>query len=185
MIHPPRTAAALATALLLAAIPGCHKEEQAVAGVAQQAAKAEHQAQASASQLDRQRAQLDAIPLPSKSMYIDVHDPSQWQNPFLTVGPHTLDLRIILPESSLGSFGDGSMLRPPGARRQELQLRLADLDTAIVAIPAGAWHYGRVIAVAESPEAAPKDRPAIRRSVESVIRELNNLGVVVEEWPSR
>jgi len=64
-------------------------------------------------------------------------------------------------------------------------LRLSDLDKAVVAIPPGAWQYGRVIAVAESSTTAPKDRPKARRNVEAVIRELNDLGVVVEEWPSR
>ena len=77
------------------------------------------------------------------------------------------------------------MLRPEAARRQEMQLRPADLATAIVAIPPGAWHYGRVIAVAESPLAAPKDRPKVRRNVEIAIQQLNDLGIVVEEWPSR
>jgi len=42
-----------------------------------------------------------------------------------------------------------------------------------------------VIAVAESPMANPKDRPRIRRNVETTIQQLNDLGVVVEEWPSR
>ncbi|MGH9599255.1 MAG: hypothetical protein ACRD27_05290, partial [Terracidiphilus sp.] len=91
---------------------------------------------------------------------------------------------IILPDTHLGSFGDGTMLRPPGARRQEMQLRLVNLDRAVAAIPAGSWHYGRVIAVAESPEATPSERPAIRRTLETVIGELNGLGLVVEEWPS-
>jgi hypothetical protein len=77
------------------------------------------------------------------------------------------------------------MLRPVAARRQELELRLSDLNSAVAAIPEGAWPYGRVIAVAESPSAAPKDRPRVRRNVEAVIRQLNDLGVVVEEWPSR
>ena len=168
-----------------AALAGCHQGEQAVAGVEQKAAKAEQKAQATASLLDQQRAELAAIPLPSTAMYIDVHDPSQWQNPFLTVRARSLDLRIILPDTNLGSFGDGTLLRPPGARRQEMQLRLSDLARAVVAIPPGAWHYGRVIAVAEWPGAAAKDRPAVRRNVETVIRELNNLELVVEEWPSR
>jgi len=77
------------------------------------------------------------------------------------------------------------MLRPEAARRQQLELRPPDLDRAIAAIPAGAWPYGRVIAVAESPSAAPKDRPKVRRNVEIAIKRLNDLGVVVEEWPSR
>ena len=77
------------------------------------------------------------------------------------------------------------MLRPEGARRQEIQLRPADLVQAIVALPAGAWRYGRVVAVAESPLAARKDRPKLRRNLEEAIRQLNDLGIVVEEWPAR
>jgi len=42
-----------------------------------------------------------------------------------------------------------------------------------------------VIAIAESPIAGRKDRLAMRRNVEAVIRELNDLGIVVEEWPAR
>lgn len=169
----------------LGSIFACHKEEQAVKGVAQRAANAEHQAQANATESDKERAALEQIPVPTKSLYVDVHDPSQWQNPFLTAGADMLDLRIELPDEPLGKFADGSMLRPPGARRQELHIRMADLGKAVSAIPAGAWHYGRVIAVAESPNASRKDRAAIRRNVEAVINKLNDLGVVVEEWPSR
>jgi hypothetical protein len=42
-----------------------------------------------------------------------------------------------------------------------------------------------VIAVAESPQANPKDRPKVRRNVEAAIQQLNDLGLVVEEWPTR
>ena len=154
-------------------------------GVAQNAVKAEHQAQANATETDTERAALELIPVPTRSLYVDIHDPSQWQNPFLTVSAQMLDLRIVLPDEPLGSFAEGSMLRPPAARRQELQVRLSDLGKAVAAIPAGSWHYGRVIAVAESPNASRKDRPAIRRTVEAVITKLNDLGVVVEEWPSQ
>jgi hypothetical protein len=173
-------------ALLLAvSLAACHKEEQAVVGVAKNAEKAEHQAQATATERDNERAQLEEIPLPTKSLYIDIHDPSAWENPFLSVGPDIITLRILLPDENPSPSGQGSMLRPEGARRRELQLRPGDLDEAIVAIPAGAWHYGRVIAVAESPAAVSKDRPKVRRNVEAAIQQLNDLGVVVEEWPAR
>jgi hypothetical protein len=176
----------LALNLLLAfSLAACHKEEQAVEGVAKKAEKAEHQAQATATERDQERAQLEQIPLPTKSLYIDIHDPAAWANPFLSVGANTLTLRIILPDANPTPLGQGGMLRPEAARRQELQLNLSDLDKAVAAIPAGAWRYGRVIAVAESPSAAPKDRPMVRRNVEAVIRQLNDLGVVVEEWPAR
>lgn len=167
------------------AIAACHREVQAVAGVEKDAEKAEHKAQAAAAERDQQRAELDQIALPTKSLYIDIHDPEQWANPFLSVGADTIGLRIIMSDANPSPVGEGTLLRPVAARRQELDLRLTDLSAAVAAIPAGAWPYGRVIAVAESPSAAPKDRPRVRRNVEAVIRQLNDLGVVVEEWPAR
>ncbi|MGA3132551.1 MAG: hypothetical protein ABSD59_17240 [Terracidiphilus sp.] len=172
-------------ALLAFVLVACHKEEQAVEGVAKTAEKVEQKVQASETQLDQERAQLEQIPLPTKSLYIDVHDPAAWTNPFLSVGTDTIALRILMPDANPSPAGQGSMLRPVAARRQELQLSPSDLAKAVVAIPAGAWPYGRVIAIAESPTAAPKDRPMIRRNLEAAIKRLNDLGVVVEEWPSR
>ncbi len=176
----------LALAALLAfPLAACHREENPVEIAAHKAERAEHQSRATQTELDQERAQLAQIPLPTKSLYIDIHDPAAWANPFLSVGPDTVNLRILLPDANPSPAGQGSLLRPVAARRQELELRLDDLDQAIVAIPAGAWHYGRVVAVAESPEALPKERPMVRRNLEAVIRKLNDLGVVVEEWPSR
>lgn len=173
-------------ALLLAvALVACHKEEQEVAGVAQTAVNAEHKAQAAATESDRQRAALALIPLPTKSMYVDVHEPGAWANPFLSVDANTLTLRIMMADANPSAIGQGTMLRPEAARRQEIQIRPADLATALIALPPGAWRYGRVIAVAESPVASKKDRPKVRRNVEAVIQKLNDLGVVVEEWPTR
>ena len=171
--------------LLPAVLVACHKEEQAVEGVAQNAVNAEKKAQASATALDQERAQLGQIPLPTKSLYIDVHEPSQWANPFLSVGPDVIDLRVIVGDESSNPGGQSSLLRPEGARRQELQLRPEDLGKAIAAVPPGAWHYGRVAAVAESPQTTPADRARVRRNVEATIKQLNDLGIVVEEWPSR
>jgi len=167
------------------AVAACHKGEQAVEGVAQNAVNAEHKAQANATQLDQQRAQVAQIPLPTKSMYVDVHDPSQWSNPLIVVGPDYVTLRVLMADVNTSTVGEGTLLRPEAARRQELQVRLADLDRAIVSLPAGAWHYGRVIAVQESSDAPAKDQPMVRRNLEAVMRQLNDLGIVVEEWPSR
>ncbi|MDE3163389.1 MAG: hypothetical protein KGL64_09030 [Acidobacteriota bacterium] len=175
-----------AAALLLAlSIAACHKEEQAVEGVAQKAATAEQKAQATATLRDKQRAALAAIPLPTKSLYVDIHDPSGWENPFLTVEADKIDLRILLTDANTSSMGQGTLLRPEAARRQEMQIRLADLAEAVTALPPEAWRYGRVVAVAEAPAAPAKDRPQIRRNVEAAIQQLNDLGVVVEEWPGR
>jgi hypothetical protein len=171
--------------LLAFVLAACHKEEQAVAGVAQKAATVEQKLQANETQLDEQRAQLQQVPLPTKSLYIDIHDPAQWANPFLAVGSDVITLRILMADANPSTVGQGTLLRPVSARRQELVLRLSDLNKAVAAIPAGAWPYGRVVALAESSAAAPKDRPTVRRNVEAAIKQLNDLGVVVEEWPSR
>jgi hypothetical protein len=77
------------------------------------------------------------------------------------------------------------MLRPEEARRQEVQVRVADLPEALAALPQGAWRYGRVVAIEESPLTDRKDRPKARRNMEAAMRQLSDLGVVVEEWPSR
>jgi hypothetical protein len=179
-----------AMALLLAVcLSACHKEEQAVVGVAQTALTAEQKAQAAAqaaaTERDRQRAALALIPLPTKSMYVDVHEPGAWANPFLSVDAAAFNLRITLADANPSTVGQGTMLRPEAARRQEMQLRPADLAQALIALPPGAWRYGRVIAVAESPLASRKDRPQVRRNLEAAIQQLNDLGIVVEEWPTR
>jgi hypothetical protein len=167
------------------ALAACHREERAVVRVEKDAVDAEHHAQEQAAQRDQERAALEQIPLPTKSLYIDIHDPSQWANPFLAVGADTVTLRIVNADANPSPVGQGTLLRPAAARRQELELRLSDLGTAVAAIPSGAWPYGRVIAVAESASVESKDRPRVRRNLEAVIRQLNDLGVVVEEWPSR
>jgi hypothetical protein len=162
----------------------CHKEEQAVVGVAQHAVSAEQKAQqaaqAAASERESQRAQLERIPLPTKSLYVDVHDANAWANPFLNVEAETMNLRVLPADA-----GGNTPSRSEAARRQQMQLRLDGLIPALMALPPTAWRYGRVIAVAESPQAAPKDRAKIRRNVEAAIKQLNDLGVVVQEWPAR
>jgi len=170
--------------VLALGMTACHTGEQAVAGVAQNAVKAEQKAQARATERDNQRAMLASIPLPTKSLYVDVHEPSAWTNPFISVGANMISLHIILADANTSDAGKGTMLRPAAARTQEVQLRPADLADAVTAIPASAWPYGRVIAVAEA-SSTPQDRPKVRRNVEAAIQQLNDLGIVVEEWPAR
>lgn len=171
--------------LLAVYLAACHKEEQAVTSVAQNAASAQRNAQAAATQIDRQRAALAQVPLPTKSLYIDVHDPNAWANPFLSVNAATVNLRVLMADANPSTAGQGTLLRPESARRQELEIRLGELADALVALPPGAWRYGRVVAIAESPLATRKDRPLVRRNVEAAIQKLNDLGIVVEEWPTR
>jgi hypothetical protein len=170
---------------VFAVVWGCHKEEQAVSNVAASAKSAEQRAQAASAERDRQRAQLARIALPTKSRYVDVHDPGAWQNPFLSVDANMINLRIIQADANPSTLGQGGLLRPAAARRQELQIHPKDLVDALIAVPEGAWPYGRVVAIEESPLADKRQRPAIRREIEAAIQQLNDLGVVVEEWPSR
>lgn len=176
---------AVAALLVGVAMAGCRKEEQAVVGVAQSAQKAEQKAQAAATERDRQRAELRKIPLPTKAMYINIHEPSEWANPFISADADYLNLRLIMADANPSQVGEGTLLRPAGARRQELQIRPAELAEALIALPPGAWRYGRVVAIAESPEADRKRRAAVRRNVEQAIQKLNDLEVVVDEWPAR
>ncbi len=164
---------------------GCRKEEQAVTSVAANAAVAEHRAQAASVERDQQRARLARIALPTKSRYVDVHEPGAWNNPFISIDAKMINLRVTLEDPSTGGLGESGMLRPAAARRRELQLRQPDLIEALMALPDYAWPYGRVVAIEESPLADRRSRPAIRRQMESVIQKLNELGVVVDEWPTR
>ena len=186
VIHHAKTGRFAALAMLLAfCVVACKKEEQAVAGVAQSAKQAEQKAQAAATERDRQRAELAKIPLPTKSLYINVHEPGQWANPFISADADYLTLRVTMADPNPGAGASGTLLRPEAARRQELQIRQADLAEALIALPPAAWRYGRVVAIAESPLADKKKRPAVRRNVEAAIQKLNDLEVVVDEWPVR
>jgi hypothetical protein len=164
---------------------GCRREEQVVAGVAKNAAQAEQKVQAAVTERDRERDELARIPLPTKSLYINIHDPGEWENPFISADATYLTLRVTMADANPSPVGQGSMLRPAAARRQELQIRPDKLAEALMALPAGAWRYGRVVAISESPLADRKKRPEVRRGVEAAIQKLNDLGVVVEEWPAR
>lgn len=177
---------ALTVLALLLAFPGCRKEEQAVAGVAKNAAQAEQKVQAAVTERDREREELSKVPLPTKSLYINIHEPGEWQNPFISADAGYLTLRVTNADFNPSPAGEGSsLLRPPAARHQELQIRPEELAEALLALPPGDWHYGRVVAISESPLADRKKRAAVRRNVEAAIQKLNDLGVVVEEWPAR
>lgn len=164
---------------------GCHHEPAALARVAASASNAEQRSAANSALIEQQRAQLAAIPLPTKSRYVDVHEPGAWQNPFLSVDANMINLRITQADANPSSLGAGGLLRPTSARRQELQIRFQDLPTALIDLPASAWPYGRVVAIEEYPLADKASRPAIRRQLETTIRQLSDLGIVVDEWPAR
>ena len=190
----PIVAAAL---LLLAFSPvACHQQEQQVVGAAQNAvAKAEtavnkaedaaNHAKAAAAELDRQRAALAAIPLPTKSQYRSVHDPDAWRNPFLWVGAKTILLRADFADAAPSQTGKKNAPHADAAHRREVEIQPDELAKTLATLPVGAWRYGRVAAIAESHEADRKSLAEVRRNVEAAMQKLNDLGVVVEEWPTK
>ena len=86
------------------------------------------------------------------------------------------------PDANKSDLGQGGLLRPLGARRQDLNVRLSDLAAALNAIPQTSWPYGRVVAVEEANNVPVSARPQVRRNMESALQMLNDLGVVAYEW---
>jgi hypothetical protein len=160
--------AALALPLLLA---GCSR---ASAGT--------KPATASPQAIESAREQLDLIPPPSKTRYMAVHSLSTWENPYLTIEDNMATLHVTLADANPSQLGVGGMLRPVGARQQDLTIRLSDLPAALNAVPQDSWPYGRVIAVEEAHDTPAAARPAVRRTVEAAIKTLGDMGVVVYEW---
>ena len=177
-----RTVVPIASILLLAA--GCHRQpDPARAAAVEARAEQKQKAQVLMKKENSARDEIDQIPPPSKVRYLSVHSADGWANPFLTIHRDTIEMRIIFPESTGSQFdGGSSMLHPAAARKQVVDVRLADLPDALSAIPAFAWPYGRVVAVQESAAAARQDRAQVRRTEEAAMQMLNDLGVVVDEW---
>ena len=128
------------------------------------------------------RQQMELIPPPSKTRYMAVKSLTLWENPYLTVQGGMVTLHVVQADANTSGLGVGGMLRPIGARRQDLNVRVSDLPTALNAVPQNFWPYGRVVAVEEAHEVPVKARPEVRRNMETVIKTLNDLGVVVYEW---
>jgi len=167
----------LATALVLAplATTGCSRPAFPMPGTADTAAER-------ARELDEIRTEVAQIPLPSKTRYLAVKSLTAWENPYITVQGNMVTLHVTVADANPTTLGTGGILRPAGARRQDLNVRTADLASAINAIPETAWPYGRVVAVEEAHNIPPADRPEVRRNEEVAMKTLNDIGVVAYEW---
>ncbi len=170
----------LLAALPLALLTGCTRSAPASASI--MAAEHAHLAQQQRQIYDEARQELEQIPPPSKNRYLAVKSLSNWENPYITVQGGMITLHVTLADANTSNLGQGSMLRPVGARRQNLDIRAGELPAALNAVPQSAWPYGRVIAVEEAHDAPSNARPQIRRNMESVMRSLGDLSVVVYEW---
>ena len=166
----------LSAALLPIAFTGCMRT--AASSMADTKAIAEQQRQ----EINLARQQMELIPPPSKTRYMAVKSLTVWENPYLTVQGGMVTLHVLQADANTSDLGVGGMLRPTGARRQELNVRVSDLATALNAIPQSYWPYGRVVAVEEAHEVPASARPQVRLNVETVIKTLSDLGVVVYEW---
>lgn len=131
---------------------------------------------------DGARQQMELIPPPSKTRYMAVKSLSSWENPYLTVQDNMLTLHVMLEDANTSALGQGGMLRPVGARRQDLTVRVGELAAALNAVPQSAWPYGRVVAIEEAHNIPARVRPEVRRNMEAVMKTLGDLGVVVYEW---
>ena len=171
---------AIATALVLT-LGACSRGNQNP-GAAPQPTPQEKKAEIQEQATDRQ--QLDQIPPPAKSRYMAIRTRESWSNPFLIVGKKNVTLRMMYPEAPQSQIAPGNLMHPAGARKRELVLRLSELPDALAALPEDSWPYGRVIALEEDPIAPRADRIQVRRNVETTIQVLNDLGVVVYEWPA-
>ena len=171
-----KSVAILASSLLLPALlTGC---THSTPSAAETRAIAEQQRQ----ETEQERQQMELIPPPSKSRYMAVRSLSAWENPYVTVQGGMVTLHVLLADANSSDLGVGGMLRPVGARRQDLNVRLDELPVALHAIPSGAWPYGRVVAIEEAHNTPPAARPQVRRNMEIVMKQLSDLGVVVYEW---
>jgi hypothetical protein len=166
----------LPAVLLSVGLTGCTRT--ASPSVAETRAIAAQQQQ----ELSLARQQMQLIPPPSKTRYMAVKSLTLWENPYLTVQGGMVTLHVVQADANTSPLGVGGILRPIGARRQDLNVRVSDLPTALNAIPQNYWPYGRVVAVEEAHEIPVSARPEVRRNVEAVIKTLNDLGVVVYEW---
>ncbi len=176
--------------LFLLFFSGCteHATEADKAAAAQSAAARQQQADDAAAArkgIRAAEAQLAQLPSPAKGHYLQVRSAEAWANPFVIVGRKSIILRVVLPNGLPPgtALPSGLAPQPVAGGKSELTLRLIDLPEALAALPEPSWSYGRVVAVEEDPATPRKERPQMRRNLEAAMAMLNDLDVVVHEWP--
>ncbi|MES2222167.1 MAG: hypothetical protein V4587_14525 [Acidobacteriota bacterium] len=127
------------------------------------------------------RQELNQIPPPSKSVYLNINQESQWQNPFLSVEQNMIQLRIYLPDENSSPIDRGGITRLSSARKQVVNVRLAELPRALASLPNGAWPYGRVVAIGREKD-TPQNRGWFSHHLDVTVHALQDMGVVVDDW---
>jgi len=133
-------------------------------------------------ELDEIRTEIEQIPIPTKTRYLAVKSLTAWENPYLTIQGAMVTLHVTIADANTSTLGTGGVLRPVGARRQDLNVRTSDLAVAINSIPRTAWPYGRVVAIEEAHDAPASAQPELRRNMEAAMKTLNDISVVAYEW---
>ena len=174
----------LSALLALAALVfGCSHSNQANTGTPAPAPTPQ-QVNAARQEQASDRELLGQILPPAKSRYMAVRTRASWDNPYLVVSAKTISLRIKYPAPPQSNVIPGTpLLQPENARKRVLEVRLADLPEALASLPQDSWPYGRVVAIEEDPNEVRSNRVQIRRNLEATIETLNDLGVIVYEWP--
>ena len=176
-LSPAKIAAAITLSI---ALTGCNRS--AAVSDSDPNSATQQQAAQQRAQAELIRQQLDLIPPPSKSRYLAIRSLTVWENPYITVQGKMLTLHVTLADANTTDLGVGGILRPVGARHQDLNIRTDDLPTALNAVPQTAWPYGRVVAIEEAHDVPVSARPQVRRNMEAAMNLLNDLGMVVYEW---
>ncbi len=125
--------------------------------------------------------ELAQIPPPLKSVYLPINQESQWQNPYLSVEQNMIQLRIYLPDENASPIDRGGLTRMSSARKQVVNVRLAELPRALASLPNGAWPYGRVVAIGREKN-NPQNRAWFSSHLDITVRTLQDMGVVVDDW---
>lgn len=133
-------------------------------------------------QTESQRIELEMIPPPSKTRYLSVHSLEAWENPYLTVQADMVTMHVMVADANPTTYGVGGLMRPTNARRQDLNIDPEKLGDALRSIPHSAWPYGRVVAVEEAHKIPASGLPQVRRTMETTMKTLGELGIVVYEW---
>ncbi len=121
---------------------------------------------AAASNAESKPAGLESIPAADPSKYPSFHDLSSWRNPYL-----------VIREDGIG-FVDMT--------NHEIHILQPDqIESELVSLPDGAWPYGRVVLVAESPPKNPTDqvKAEMRKKRGLLAGTLKELDVQMREAP--
>lgn len=105
------------------------------------------------------------IPAPAPSIYKDVRDARDWRNPYLVVGASSIDLKATGISATK-------------------TIALDELAKALIALPAGSWPYGRVIAAQGNSIGSGSDFELINENKKMVEQVCQSPGVAVDWWLS-